>query len=353
MLASNCFEIPLFWGISMHQASPETVCVSVIIPTRGRAQLVVKAVASALHQDFDNLEVIVVIDGEDPRTREALNGFFDQRVTVIDSAVSIGGADARNAGVRASRGEWVAFLDDDDEWLPHKLSRQMAVARRSGAAWPVLSSRMLVRTPGFELIRPLRSYQPGRPVSEFLFCRGSLRDGPFALQTSTLLIRRELMLAVPFRSGLKRHQDWDWALRAEQVAGVEFVVIDEPLVIYRAEDPRESVGRAQDWEFSMQWGREMRPFFSAKAYSWFLATECASRAAKSRAGFRVYAEILRRFLLDGRPSAGSAITMAVFLVLPSGWRRRVHNLMRRWRGGAGVPQSPQRNNVQSTIGMEF
>jgi len=353
MLASNCCEIPLFWGLGMHQVNPETVCVSVIIPTRGRAELVVKAVASALHQDFESLEVIVVIDGEDRRTREALSAIFDPRVRLIDLAVNIGGADARNVGVRAARGEWVAFLDDDDEWLPHKLSRQMAVARRSGAAWPVLSSRMVVRTPGFELIRPLRSYQPERPVSEFLFCRGSLKDGSFALQTSTLLVRRELMLAVPFRSGLKRHQDWDWALRVEQVPGVEFVVIDEPLVIYRAEDGRESVGRAQDWAFSMQWGREMRPFFSAKAYSWFLATECAARAVKSPAGFRVYAEILRRFLLDGRPSAGSAITMAVFLVLPPGWRQRIHSLKRRWRGGAGVPHSLQRNDVQATIRMEF
>ena len=353
MLTSNCYEIPPFWGPGMEQANPEAICVSVIIPTRNRAELVVNAVASALRQDFESLEVIAVIDGEDRQTREALDSFFDPRVRVIDLAVTIGGADARNIGVRAARGEWVAFLDDDDEWLPHKLSRQMAAARRSSAAWPVLSSRMVVRTAECELIRPLRPYQPERPISEFLFCRGSLKDGPFALQTSTLLVRRELMLAVPFRSGLTRHQDWDWALRAGQVSGVEFVVIVEPLVIYRVEDARESVGRAQDWVFSMVWGREMRPFFSAKAYSWFLATECASRAVKSRVGFKVYAEIFRLFVLDGRPSFGSAITMAAFLLLPSELRGCVHNLMRRWRRAARVPQSLQRNDVQATIGMEL
>src|ERR1700739_812267 len=98
MLASNCCEIPQFWGLGMHQVNPETACVSVIIPTRDRAELVVKAVASALHQDFESLEVIVVIDGEDPRTREALNAIFDPRVRLIDLAVNIGGADARNVG---------------------------------------------------------------------------------------------------------------------------------------------------------------------------------------------------------------------------------------------------------------
>jgi glycosyltransferase involved in cell wall biosynthesis len=335
----------------MQQVKPQ-VYVSVIIPTRNRPELVVKAVASALRQDFEDLEVIVVVDGEDRPAREALESFFDERLRIINLPVSVGGAEARNVGAQAARGEWVAFLDDDDEWLPHKLSRQMVAARRSRAVWPVLSSRVIVRTPAFEMIRPLRSYLPRKPVCEFLFCRRSLKDGPFALQTSTLMMRRELMLAVPFRSGLKRHQDWDWVLRAERAAGVEFVVIDEPLVMYRAEDGRDTVGRAQDWEFSMKWAREMRAFFSAKAYSWFLASECASRAVKSRAGLRAHAQILRQFVLDGRPSLGSAITMAVFLGMPRGWRSWVHGLARRCRRDEPFILL-HRNDMQATFGMEL
>lgn len=357
MLTSVSRTFVFFVGIWImlragHCGELGAVCVSVIIPTRSRPGLVVKAVASALAQDFVNCEVIVVIDGEDRETPNALSPFCDSRLRIIDLADNVGGAEARNIGVRAARGQWVAFLDDDDEWLPHKLSRQIIAARWSRAAWPVVSSRMIVRASTYELIRPLRSHKRGKPVSEFLFCRRSLKDGPFAMQTSTLMMRRELMQAVPFRGGLKRHQDWDWLLRAERVPGVEFSVIGEPLVTYHTEDERGSVGRGQDLDFSMTWGREMREFFSAKAYSWFLASECASRAVKSRAGFKAYAEIVRRFVVDGRPSVGSVVTIAIFLGLPHGWRRHVHSLARKWRSSENTVSSLRRNGLMNKLGLE-
>jgi hypothetical protein len=317
------------------------VSVSVVIPTRGRAGFVQKAVMSALRQDFESIEILVVVDGEDRPTSEALEAFGDERLRVIKLAANVGGAEARNIGVREARGEWIAFLDDDDEWLPHKLSRQMVAARRSTVLWPVVSSRLIARGPEGEWIRPLRSYDSTRPVSEFLFCRKPLIDGPYAAQTSTLMMRREMMLAVPFRSGLKRHQDWDWVLRAERVPGVAFTVLSEPLVVYSMGDGRESVGRAQDWEFSMQWGAEMRGFFSAKAYSWFLATECASRAAKGRAGWKVYAELLRRFVADGRPAMGSMLMLGSFLALPQAWRGPL-STAKKWRRQT-APPTTQRN----------
>ena len=317
--------------------------VSVVIPTRNRPELVVRAVMSALAQDFGSVEVIVVVDGEDRETSEALRGICDARVRVIELAACVGGAEARNIGVRAAHGEWVGFLDDDDEWLPHKLSRQITAARRSHAAWPVVSSRMIVRTDKREVVRPLRRYEAKRPVSEYLFCRKSFGDGPYALQTSTLMMQKELMLTVPFRKGLKRHQDWDWVLRAERVAGVEFSVIEEPLAIYCEEDGRKRVGRSEDWMFSMAWGREMRGYFSGKAYSWFLATECMTRAVKSRAGLRVYAEILRRFVVEGEASPGSAAMMVAFLGLPQGMRERVHGFTKGMRG----------SEARVTVEMEF
>jgi glycosyltransferase involved in cell wall biosynthesis len=304
------------------------VSVSVVIPTRNRTKLVVKAVASALAQDFSNCEVIVVVDGDMSRTCNALERFADPRLRVIALAESIGGAGARNIGVRAACGEWIAFLDDDDEWLPHKLTRQVAETRQTAA--PVISSRMIVQTGSYEFEGPLRSYCPDKPVSEFLFCRRSFKDGPYAMQTSTLLVRRDLMLTVPFGGGLKRHQDWDWILRAERV-GAAFSVVDEPLVLYRTEDGRESVSRSQDWEFSLEWGSSMRAYFTPRAYSWFLATECASRAAKSKAGFGAYGTIARRFLFDGQPSLRSAAMVAAFLVLSPRLREHVRQLVRRMR----------------------
>lgn len=328
--------------------------VSVIIPTHHRADLVVGAVRSALRQDFANLEIIVVIDGDDPQTSRVLRDITDLRLRVIDLAVEVGGAEARNIGVHEAQGEWVAFLDDDDEWLPHKLSRQMVAARQRTALWPVISSRLLVRRPEGDTIGPLRSYSPRKSVSEYLFCRSSFQDGPYALQTSTLLTRREFMLSVPFRADLKRHQDWDWVLRAGRVPGASFIVLDEPLAIYRAPgrspSAHDSVSRAQDWQFSMKWGREMRSFFSAKAYSWFLATECASRAAKSHAEVKTYAEIGRRFLFEGCPTPRSAAMLAAFFALPSAWRKRARDLLAvRFRRR----HATSRKKIAAIFGMEL
>jgi len=145
------------------------------------------------------MEVIVVIDGPDPMTETALAEIHDDRVHIFLLAVNVGGAEARNIGVRAARGEWIAFLDDDDEWIPQKISQQLAAAQASEAAFPVISSKLIARTPHLDTPQPLRSYNPARPLSEHLFCRRHLDDGPYARQTSTLLVPRDLLVAVPFR----------------------------------------------------------------------------------------------------------------------------------------------------------
>jgi glycosyltransferase involved in cell wall biosynthesis len=91
--------------------------VSAVIPTRGRPELLRRAVRSALAQTLREIEVVVVIDGEDSVTRLAMKEWAQQdaRVHVVALDVSVGGSDARNRGVDAASGEWIAFLDDDDE----------------------------------------------------------------------------------------------------------------------------------------------------------------------------------------------------------------------------------------------
>ncbi len=93
---------------------------------------------SALAQTLREIEVVVVIDGEDPATRIALDELAQQdgRLRVLALAASVGGSDARNRGVDMAAGEWIAFLDDDDEWLPGKLQAQIDAVRASKASSP-------------------------------------------------------------------------------------------------------------------------------------------------------------------------------------------------------------------------
>ena len=105
--------------------------VSAVIPTCNRPNLVVRAVKTALSQTYPNMEVIVVVDGPDDSTSQALGAIADPRIQIITLPQRLGGSGARNAGVQAAKGEWIAFLDDDDEWMPSKIECQLDIARRS------------------------------------------------------------------------------------------------------------------------------------------------------------------------------------------------------------------------------
>ena len=98
--------------------------VSVIIPTYNRANFLREAVASVLEQTEKNFELIIVDDGSNDETEDVVRSFNDERIVFVRIEHS-GVSKARNVGVARSCGEWVAFLDSDDLWLPKKLSTQL------------------------------------------------------------------------------------------------------------------------------------------------------------------------------------------------------------------------------------
>jgi glycosyltransferase involved in cell wall biosynthesis len=101
--------------------------VSVVIPTHNRGSLVVRAVESVLGQDYDALECIVVNDASTDNTKELLSAVQDPRLHVINMDAPGHASAARNAGIDAAKGDYIAFLDDDDEWLSCKLTKQVAL----------------------------------------------------------------------------------------------------------------------------------------------------------------------------------------------------------------------------------
>jgi glycosyltransferase involved in cell wall biosynthesis len=109
--------------------------VSVIIPTYNRSKLLAQAIASVLGQTYPNHEIIVVDDGSTDDTCDYVASLGDPRVKLVRAAHSGHIPRVRNTGIARARGEWVAFLDSDDVWLPAKLERQMQAIRDSKAAW--------------------------------------------------------------------------------------------------------------------------------------------------------------------------------------------------------------------------
>lgn len=109
--------------------------VSVVIPAYNRAAKIGPAVESVLEQDARDLEVIVVDDGSKDGTPDAVRALAarDGRVRLIELGRNRGAQAARNAGIRDARGEWIAFLDSDDTWLPGSLSGRLATAAEERA----------------------------------------------------------------------------------------------------------------------------------------------------------------------------------------------------------------------------
>jgi len=99
--------------------------VSVIIPTCNRARIVGRAIRSVLNQTYQNFEIFVVDDASNDNTEAVVRNFNDERIKYIRHDKNRGGSAARNTGIKASKGQYIALLDDDDEWLPEKLEKQI------------------------------------------------------------------------------------------------------------------------------------------------------------------------------------------------------------------------------------
>lgn len=184
--------------------------VSCVIPTYKRSDTLQRAIDSALNQTYQSIEVLVVDDNEkgskeSEEVANVISKINDNRVHLVLQEKHVNGAEARNAGVRASNGEYIAFLDDDDVWLPKKIERQIAYidSHRDLDGCSALYNEYV----GGQLVHSCPLY-----TEENLFQKIFRRE--VAVFTSTVLLKKECLLeAGLFDTKLKRHQDLQLLLR--------------------------------------------------------------------------------------------------------------------------------------------
>ena len=119
------------------------IMISVIIPCYNRAHLLPRCLDSVLAQEFRPLEIIVVDDGSTDSTRSLLQGSYPG-IRII-SQENKGVSAARNAGISAAKGDWLAFLDSDDTWFPAKLGRQIQAVEASPGSNIVHTDEIWIR----------------------------------------------------------------------------------------------------------------------------------------------------------------------------------------------------------------
>jgi glycosyltransferase involved in cell wall biosynthesis len=197
--------------------SPE---VSVVIPTRDRWDLLsTHSLPSALAQEAVRLEVVVVDDGSVDGTARRVEHMADERVRCIRLEKSRGAAAARNTGIAAARGDWVAFLDDDDLWSPRKIRAQLDSL--GSAEWGYTGAFIVD-----ERLEPTHAFPV--PVPETL--RDAFRGGnALSAGSSTVIARTELLRRV---GGLDETLvfGYDWDLWRKLAAVATPAVCPEPLV---------------------------------------------------------------------------------------------------------------------------
>lgn len=265
--------------------------VSAVIPTHRRPELLLRAVRSALGQTYTNLEVIVVVDGPEPETVKMLEALQEPRLRVIALQENVGGSGARNSGVDAAHGEWVALLDDDDEWLPEKIDKQVASLMHAAPATNFVVCRSIVRTEIEERIMPSRFPLQGEHWAEFMYCSGER-----LLFSSSGLIARSLLLAVPFTKGILSSEDNDWLFRALAANQIFPEWVEEVLAIIHGDYDRAHLSQRSDWRPSYEWAvRNRQTLLTPKSFAYFLLREVV--ASTQRSGKPTYRLIFDRMFL--------------------------------------------------------
>ncbi len=199
--------------------------VSVIIPTCNRQDLLPTAIRSVLNQTLSDFELVVVDDASDDSIDAVVKTFADGRVRLIRHDRRRGGAAARNTGIRNSGADYIAFLDDDDEWYPEKLARQMEVMLRSRPEVAAVYTGYFVvdKTTGRICLQRV-------PTRRGDLYSTLLERNPIGT-TSSILIRRACLEKVGyFDERLPSFQDRDLWIRISREFHFDYV--QEPLFNY-------------------------------------------------------------------------------------------------------------------------
>jgi O-antigen biosynthesis protein len=198
--------------------------VTVIIPTYNRADLLPRALGSVLAQTFTDFEVLVVDDGSIDGTDALMTAYTDSRVRYLRQPVNAGVSAARNRGLRESRGEFIAFLDSDDEWYPEKLTIQVERMR-------TLPDTVGLLHCGVENHGPDGTVEVFTPSHHGDIHHTLLRVNVLHGAPSGALLRRSVVATAGFfDEGIPAIEDYDYWLRITRFFEVAF--LETPLVRY-------------------------------------------------------------------------------------------------------------------------
>lgn len=190
--------------------------ISVVIPTFNRPSFIERACNTVINQSYKNTEIIIVDDASEVSYEKALEKIDNIDFKYVKHTKNGGGSAARNTGIANANGDFIAFLDDDDEWFPKKLERQLSSLNDNCKA---SHCGYITKTKKITRIEPYHA-----------ITLKELSENNKLASTSGLLCDKEILAKAPFDASLHRAQDWDIYLRIAQLTNFSYV--REALYIY-------------------------------------------------------------------------------------------------------------------------
>ncbi len=203
----------------LNKGMTEVTMVSIIIPSYNREELIERSVRSVLNQTYKDLEVIVVDDCSTDNTMQVLKGIDDERLRVYQLEKNSGACVARNKGIELAKGEYIAFQDSDDEFLPTKIEKQIEILKRDDVDVCVCQ----IDRVGYK-----SSYESGLyPDIEEGIIDFDILLKRSTISTQMIVGKRKVFEDIQFDNEMPRFQDFDLVIRIGKKYNVYF--LKEPL----------------------------------------------------------------------------------------------------------------------------
>lgn len=278
---------------------------SVIIPSYNREHEVLIAIDSVIKQTIQDYEIIVVDDGSNDGTRDAVLSLNNPKIRYIYQT-NAGGAKARNTGIKNAKGRYIAFLDSDDIYLPHHLENAKPILLQGNNVC-TYTQVIVNRGDGVNFLKPHRALKEGEAISEYLMC-----DRGF-VQTSTLIVPVEMFHNAKYDETISAGQDYDIAIKLAY-NGAKFIMLTKAGAIWNDEWSENRLSSKGNPVQRMAWLNRIRPLITRKAYfgdaGWPVAKAFAAHGKRGKAAF-LYFKALMNFCY--RPKMAVVIGLQVLL----------------------------------------
>jgi glycosyltransferase involved in cell wall biosynthesis len=286
---------------------------SVVIPLYNRRDTIAAAIKSVQDQTFQDFEIIVVDDGSTDHPEEVIAAIGEPRLRLLRQE-NRGGSAARNTGIDAARGRYIAFLDSDDLFLVHHLERAATHVRL--APKDCLYSQVIVdRGGGTSFLKPPRAIGAEENISDYLLRRRGF------VQTSTLIVPLNLAQRTKYDPSLSYGQDTDFAIRLVANGGRLFM-LPQPGAIWRDSESPGRLSSRTSLDQRAAWLDRIRSQITKKAYLGDLGWTVAKGNARQKRILRALS-LYANATFCGAYSPKVALAVLLQILLAPGRYRRL------------------------------